>query len=268
MSGRKAVLITGVSSGIGRATARRLAERDLTVFGTSRNPESVEPITGVEVFPLDVRSGESAAACVDAVLERAGRLDVLVNNAGYVLGGALEATTLEEAKAQFETNFWGAVRMIHAALPAMRKQGGGQIINITSLVGLVPVPFLGFYSASKFALEGYTEALRHEVRPFGIRVSAVEPGFIKTHLARNAEYVTDRIHDYDPWRERAFGAIQEYIAKAPDPSIVADRVLRIIESRSPKLRFRVGKEARSIFRLRRFAPERLFERGVRRNFRL
>lgn len=168
---REVVLVTGASSGIGRAAARMLAERGYVVLGTSRDPASVAALPGVELLPLDVRSDASVSACVKAVLQRAGRLDVLVNNAGYVLSAAVEEASPDEALAQFETNFFGAVRMLRAVLPIMRRQGGGQIINISSVAGLVPMPFWGYYSASKAALEALTEALRYEVKPFHIRVS-------------------------------------------------------------------------------------------------
>lgn len=203
MPEKRIVLITGVSSGIGQATARLLAQRGFTVFGTSRNPSSVGTMSGIEVLPLDVCSDEAVEACLNTLLKKAGRLDILVNNAGYVLRGAIEEPTLEEVKAQFETNLFGVVRMIKGVLPIMRRQGSGQIINISSGVGLVPSPFAGFYSASKFALEGYTEALRHEVKPFNVQVSLVEPGFIKTHVWHNVKEAAGRISDYDPWRQRA-----------------------------------------------------------------
>jgi len=264
MSEKKIVLITGVSSGIGQATARLLAKRGFTVFGTSRNPSSIEAMSGVEVLPLDVRSDESVNACVNTLLKKAGRMEILVNNAGYVLGGAIEEATLEQAKAQFETNFFGIVQMVKVVLPIMRKQGSGQIINISSGVGLASLPFVGFYSASKFALEGYSEALRHEVKPFHIRVSLVEPGFIKTNLQRNTQYGIDQISEYDSWRQRASEAARQYEEKAPEPTLVAECVLHIIESKSPRLRYTVGKEAARILRLRRFLPESLFEKGTRR----
>jgi NAD(P)-dependent dehydrogenase (short-subunit alcohol dehydrogenase family) len=267
MPENKVVLITGVSSGIGQATTRLLAQRGYTVFGTIRDPLRVEKVAGAELLALDVRVDESVKACVEAVLTRAERLDVLVNNAGYVLRCAVEEAALEEARAQFETNFFGVVRMVKAALPVMRRQGGGQIINISSLVGLVPLPFGGFYSASKFALEGYTEALRHEVKPFNIRVSLVEPGFVKTRLAENTQSPAQRIPDYDPWRQRVLEVRRRYAEKAPEPALVAERVLSIIKSGSPRLRYMVGREAR-VTRLRRFLPESLFEWGMRRRLHL
>ena len=268
MSNQKVILITGTSSGNGQAIARLLAQRGFTVFGTSRNPAGSERLPNVEVLPLDVRSDESVQACVDAVLQRAGRLDILVNNAGYVLGGAIEEVSIEEAKSQFETNLFGVMRVIQAVLPTMRRQASGQIINVSSLVGLVPVPFLGGYSASKFALEGYTEALRHEVKPFNIRVSLIEPGFIRTSLARNRLYAARRIQDYDPWRERAYEVIHHSEETAPEPTLAAESVLHVIQSKSPKTRYQVGKDAISLPRLRRFLPESLFEQGVRNHFHL
>ena len=264
MSEKKVVLITGVSSGIGQATARLLAQRDFTIFGTARNPSGVETIPGVEVLPLDVRSDESVNTCVDTALKRAGRLDILVNNAGYLLGGVVEEVAVEEAKAQFETNFFGVVRMVKRVLPIMRRQGSGQIINISSGVGLASLPFVGFYSASKFALEGYTEALRHEVKPFQIRVSLVEPGFVETQLYNNEQLAADPMSDYDPWRQRASEAVRKHREKSLDPARVAEGILRIIESKSPRLRNIVSKEVARTFLMRRVLPESLFEQGARR----
>jgi NAD(P)-dependent dehydrogenase (short-subunit alcohol dehydrogenase family) len=264
MSEKKVVLITGVSSGIGQATARLLVGRDFTIFGTARNPSGAEAIPGVEVLTLDVRLDESVNRCVDAVLKRAGRLDILVNNAGYLLRGVVEEATLEEAKAQFETNFFGVARMVKRVLPIMRKQGSGQIINISSGVGLASLPFVGFYSASKFALEGYTEALRHEVKPFRIKVSLVEPGFVKTDLYNNEQLAGNPISDYDPWRQRASKAVIKHREESLNPARVAEDILRIIESKSPRLRNIVGKEIARTFLMRRLLPESLFEQGARR----
>jgi NAD(P)-dependent dehydrogenase (short-subunit alcohol dehydrogenase family) len=268
MPDNNTILITGASSGIGQATAQLLARRGYTVFGASRNSARLEQNSNLTMLPLDVRSDESIRKCVNHIIEQTGRLDVLINNAGYELAGAIEETSIEEAESQFETNLFGVMRMVKTLLPLMRQQRSGQIINIGSVAGLVPVPFLGAYSASKFALEGYTEILRHEVKPLNIRVSLVEPGFIKTNLARNRQYAAHRIRDYDPWRQRTYDAIRQYEEKSPEPTLVAECVLRIIESKSPKLRYRVGRDAITNTRLRRFLPEVLFERGVRDYFQL
>jgi NAD(P)-dependent dehydrogenase (short-subunit alcohol dehydrogenase family) len=269
MSQQKSVLITGASSGIGQSIARLLAEEGFVVFGTSREPARVEPMPGVEVLPLDVSLDESVRTCVGAVLSRAGRLDILINNAGYVLTGAIEDASIEEAKLQFETNLFGMARMVKAVLPRMRQERSGQIINISSLAGLVPgPPFCGLYSASKFAVEAYTEHLWREVQPFRVRVSLVEPGSIKTNLSRNRRDALEPVGDYDPWRRRALEAMRALEAKGPQPTLVAACVLRIIQSRSPRLRYRVGQDARWIPRLRQVLPAALFEQGIRRTFRL
>jgi NAD(P)-dependent dehydrogenase (short-subunit alcohol dehydrogenase family) len=267
MSSQKVVLITGASSGIGQSIARVLAQKGFMVFGTSRNPHAAEHVPAVEVLPLDVRSDESVKACVDTVLVQAGRLDILVNNAGYVLGGAVEEATIEEARAQFETNFFGTMRTVKAALPILRQQRSGRIINISSLAGLIPgPPFCGIYSASKFALEAYTEHLWREVKRFGIYVSLVEPGSIKTKLTSNRLEVVERLGDYDHWRRRALEAMRRLEEKAPEPTLVADAVLSIIENESPKLRYKVGKDATWIPRLRQVLPGSLFEKQLRKIF--
>lgn len=266
MSQERVALVTGASRGIGREVARLLAGNGLVVFGTSRTPSKVGPLDGVEMLSLEARSDDSAAACIDAVVSRAGRIDALINNAGYALSGPVEAATLEEAKDQFETNFWGVVRMVNAVLPGMRERKAGRIINLSSLAGLVPIPFFGFYSASKFALEGYSEALHHELRPLGIQVSLIEPGFLRTSLTREANFPQSRLRAYEPWQGKALSAVERYVSAAPDASLAAEAVWRILEAKSPRLRYRVGKEAMRTYGLRRFAPESMFEKGLRRNF--
>jgi NAD(P)-dependent dehydrogenase (short-subunit alcohol dehydrogenase family) len=268
MSNQRVVLITGASSGVGQSTARLLSQKGYKVFGTSRNPASSEAIPTVQMLALDVRSDDSVAACVKAVTAQVGRLDVVVNNAGYELAGALEELSLDEAKAQFETNFFGVVRMVKAVLPIMRQQKRGQIVNVSSLSGLSPIPFMGIYSASKFALEGYTEALRHEVKPFGIHVSQIEPGFLKTAMMDRRQVAAERISEYDPWRERAFKAIREYELKGPGPELVADTVLKIISSKTPRLRYVIGQQAKFVSGLRRLLPAGAYEQGTRSTFAL
>src|SRR5713101_6824654 len=182
MTQKPVALVTGVSSGIGRATATLLAVRGFRVFGTMRRPSETNGRPGdVEVVPLDVRDEESVRSCLRTVLDQAGRIDALVNNAGYALIGALEETSIEDARDLFETNFFGVLRVTQALLPIMRGQQHGRIVNIGSVVGFLPEPYQGIYSASKHALEGYSESLDHEVRQFGIRVSVIEPGFMRTN---------------------------------------------------------------------------------------
>jgi len=249
------VLVTGASSGIGQAIAQLLTARGFTVFGTSRKP------TG-NLIPLDVRSDDSVRACV----ERVGKIDVLVNNAGYSLMGSAEETSLDEAKAQLETNFFGVVRMVKAVLPGMRKAGAGKIITIGSLAGITAIPFGAFYTASKFALEGYTEALWHELRPFGIHVTLIEPGFIATPIGERTQLAAAPLSAYDGVRQRATHALDQHVKDGISPDAVAQRVLRVIQARSPTLRYRVGTDAAWFPRLKSVLPWPLFAVGVRRTF--
>src|SRR5215470_4054033 len=255
MSNQRVVLITGASSGVGQSTARLLSQKGYRVFGTARNPASAEAIPTVEMLALDVRSDDSVAACVKAVADEAGRIDVLVNNAAYELAGAVEEISLDEAKAQFETNFFGVIRMVQAVLPLMRQRKQGRIINVSSLSGISSIPFMGLYSASKFALEGYTEALRLEVKPFNILVSLTEAGFLRTPMMHHRQVSAARIAEYDPWRQRAFDAIRDHENRAPGPELVAQTVLGIIGSEAPRLHYLIGSQAKLATRLQRFLPE-------------
>jgi NAD(P)-dependent dehydrogenase (short-subunit alcohol dehydrogenase family) len=266
MMNEKVILITGASSGVGQSTAQLLSQQGHKVFGTTRNPTGVKAIPTVEMLALDVRNDNSVVACVDAVINQIGRIDVLVNNAAYELAGALEESSLEEAKAQFETNFFGVVRMVKAVLPLMRQQNQGQIINVSSFSGVSAIPFMGIYSASKFALEGYTEALRMEVKPFHIRVSLTEAGFLKTPMMDKRQASAAPLKEYDPWRQRAFNAIRDLELKAPGPELVAETLLKIISTETPRLRYLIGSQAKFTSLLKWYLPEGLYEQGKRSTF--
>jgi NAD(P)-dependent dehydrogenase (short-subunit alcohol dehydrogenase family) len=215
-----------------------------------------------------VRSDDSAAACVAAVTNHAGRIDVLVNNAAYELAGSLEETSIDEAKAQFETNFFGVVRMVKAVLPLMRRQKHGHVINVSSLSGVSAIPFMGMYSASKFALEGFTEVLRLEVSPFNIHVSLTEAGFLKTPMMNKRRASATQLEDYGPWRQRAFKAIRDHEQQAPGPELVSQALLGIIASKKPRLRNPIGSQAKLATRLQQFLPEAAYEWGKRSTFQL
>jgi NAD(P)-dependent dehydrogenase (short-subunit alcohol dehydrogenase family) len=260
------VLVTGASSGFGMETATLLSQRGFRVFGTSRRP-SARAGLGYEMIRLDVDSDESVNECVNAVREKTGRLDVLVNNAGFVLSGGIEETSVEEAKGQFETNFFGAVRMVKACLPVMRRQGSGQIINISSIAAWIPIPFEGYYAAAKAALLAYSQTLRHEVKSFGVKVSVVEPGFFRTKLGETRRTSEEKIADYDRMRDRAAKALEQDIEKGGDPKTVAEKILHIVETRSPRLEYLVGKSGR-YKALKLVLPESSFESGVRRRYKL
>ena len=269
MSQEKAALVTGVSSGIGRAIVGLLSRSGFRVFGTTREiAESERTPEEVELVRVDVRDEESVRSCVRTVLDRAGRIDALVNNAGYTLISSLEETSIEEAKQLFETNFFGVLRMTQAVLPFMRGQRSGRIVNIGSVVGIVPAPYQGIYCASKHALEGYSESLDHEVRQFGIRVSIIEPSFTRTNIAQNSQVAASPLEAYADGRNRVVEATQQNIAKGGTPLGVAEVVLEALTSQSPRSRYPVGREAKFVSRLRKFGPSKLFDWGLRRQFQL
>jgi len=214
----RVVIVTGTSSGIGRAIAVHLAARGDRVFAGSLTAATDPAVPGMTSLPLDVRDSEAVAGFVATVRERAGGIDVLVNNAGFAMGGALEETSIAEAKAQFETNFFGAARMVNAVLPGMRAARRGRIINIGSGAGITAEPFAGYYTATKFALEGYSEALRHEVAAFGVTVSIVEPGWYRTAIVENAVRVAAPLPAYDAARARVFDLVTGYCNGGADPA--------------------------------------------------
>jgi NAD(P)-dependent dehydrogenase (short-subunit alcohol dehydrogenase family) len=263
MSANRVALVTGASSGIGQATAALLAANGFTVFGTSRTPDQTRrPYT---LLPMDVCSDASVEAAVQLLLEQAGRIDVLVNNAGYAQVGAIEESSVADVQAQFETNVLGVVRVAKAVLPAMRGQGGGRIINVSSVVGQVAVPYLGVYSTSKFALEGLTEALHEEVRQFGIAVSLIEPTFAKTKLV--SQRPTDPIAAYTPARQAALQFVAARVASGIEPGAAAQAILHATTTARPRLRYLVGRDVKALILFKRLLPESLFERLRRRVFR-
>ena len=262
----RVVLITGASSGFGKLTGSLLTHRSFRVFGTSRR-DSAESQDGIEMVRLDIASDQSVKECVSAVLQKADRIDVLVNDAGQVLTGGLEETSVEEAKAYFDCNFFGAVRMVNAVLPDMRKRRNGQIINVASLAGTFPVPFEGYYGAAKAALMTYTEVLRQEVKSLGVKVSVIEPGFFRTNLGNARITAANPIPDYDEMRERAHAGLGKSFVKGADPAEVAETIVKIIESPSPALHYVVGKE-KSYLLLKRILPTSAMESLIRRHWRL
>jgi NAD(P)-dependent dehydrogenase (short-subunit alcohol dehydrogenase family) len=258
------VLVTGASSGIGEATARAFASAGFQVFGTSRRERPSG--AGVEMVRLDVRSDDSVARCLAGIRDRGFRVEVLVNNAGVEHLGIAEETSLEAARAVFETNFFGVVRVIDAVLPEMRAGGSGRIINVGSAAAWVGEPGEAFYAASKRALAGYTEALRHEVWPLGLHVSLVEPGAFRTSVIDAASSAEAAIPDYDRVRQAAYRTLRQSLQQGGDPSVVAERILEIARAPSPRLRYAVGSEAHWLPYLKLLLPQRTFDRLLRRGF--
>nr|WP_199045021.1 oxidoreductase [Dyella sp. ASV24] len=264
--GKGVALVTGASSGIGEATADRLARAGYTVFGTSRRPASTGRL--FEMLTLDVTRDESVDAVVQDVLRQAGRIDLLVNNAGFgVAPAAAEESSVEQAKAIFDTNFMGVVRMTRAVVPHMRQQRSGRIINIGSVLGFLPMPYMALYSATKHAVAGYSEALDHELRTLGIHVSVVEPAYINTPFEANLMRPDSPLDVYREVRAGVERRVKEVLVGADGPEVVAEIVLKAAAADHPKIRYAPGLASRMRW-LRRFAPASVLDAGVRKDLRL
>ncbi|MGD2273035.1 MAG: SDR family oxidoreductase [Desulfobacterales bacterium] len=273
----RVVLITGASSGIGRCCAEHLSQNGCRVYGTSRRASDADTTGGFPVsdtftmMMMDVNDGASVRKGVAHVIAQESRLDVVVNNAGFAIAGALEDTTIQEAKSQLETNFFGALRVCRSALPIMRQQGSGYIVNMSSLGGLFGLPFQSAYSASKYALEGATEALRQELKPFGIKVVLIEPGDFRTDITRRRMITKKALRDsvYFDTFQRVLDIIETNERDAPTPEKIARLVCKIINLDAPRLHYTVGKFSQRIAApAKKFLPSRWFESVLARNFRL
>jgi len=263
-------LVTGASSGIGEATAHRLAIAGYRVYGTSRRPSGTPSRTRpFTMLPLDVTSDESVEAAVRELIQREGRIDLLVNNAGFGMAPAgAEESSIEQAKAIFETNFFGLVRMTRAVLPHMRRQERGRIINIGSVLGFLPMPYGALYAGTKHAVEGYSESLDHELRTRGIRVSVIEPAYTKTQFDANFLPPDAMLDEYREARALLDDVLKGVMASADEPTVVADAVLQAATAVRPKLRYTAGKLANRLRLLRRFAPAGVLDAGIRKDLRL
>ena len=261
-------LVTGASSGIGEATAKRLATAGYKVYGTSRRGAQSGQ-RSFAMLPLDVTSDESVEAAVRELIRLEGRIDLLVNNAGFgVAPAGAEESSIEQAKAIFETNFFGLIRMTRAVVPHMRRQGSGRIINIGSVLGFLPMPYGALYAATKHAVEGYSESLDHELRTRGIRVSVIEPAYTKTQFDANFLAPDSKLDEYREVRARLDKVLKEVMATADEPTVVADVVLKAAIADRPKLRYAAGGLANRLRLLRRFAPAGLVDAGIRKDLRL
>ena len=277
MNVSKAVLITGCSSGIGWATAERLVDVGWKVYATARNVEKIAPLEqrGCQLLPLDVIDEDAMRLAVDEVERREGAVGVLVNNAGYSQSGAVEAVPMEKVRRQFETNVFGLARMCQLVLPGMLRQGYGRIVNVSSMGGKLTFPGGGYYHATKHAVEALSDALRFEVEGFGVKVSVIEPGLIRTGFADTALGSMDDLDGENPYagfdesvaRTTAENYEQGPISKlGGGPEAVAEAIEQAISARSPKSRYAVTPLAHLFLRLRRLLPDRAWDAVLRTTY--
>lgn len=269
------VLITGASSGVGKIIAQALMENGYKVYGTSRKPiEAGSQIAYntrnnkgfIEMITLDVRSGDSIKRAVEYVVKKEGKIDILINNAGFGIAGAIEDTSPEEAFEQFNTNFFGVLRMCRNIIPIMRMNKNGLIINISSVAGLISIPFQSMYSASKYALEAFSEALRIELKPFGINVVLIEPGDMKTGFTSNRK-VVKAANENPIYKEQFTKSLNTMIKDemtGSSPGIVAKVVIKLLRKKKPPVRIAVGIKYKIIVFIKRLLPARFVEYVVSR----
>lgn len=262
---RGVALVTGASSGIGLAAARALRRDGYRVFGTSRKPMR-EIADGIAMLICDVTDDGSVKSLVDEVLGRAGQLDLLVNNAGFGVAGAAEESSIGQVRSLFETNFHGVVRVTNAVLPIMRAQRRGRILNVGSGLGFIPAPYSAYYSATKHALEGYSESLDHEVREFGVRVAVIEPAATRTSFETNTVPADTPLAAYDVSRAKYLAAYERAMTVADTSESVAETIVLAARDKAPRLRYPSGKAARQGAFARRFLPRSLFDKILRKQF--
>jgi NAD(P)-dependent dehydrogenase (short-subunit alcohol dehydrogenase family) len=268
MTTTQVALVTGATSGIGQAAARALADAGFEVIGTGRNTARIAADDSVTLVDLDVSSDESVAAVIQHVIQRFGRIDVLVNNAGVGSAGAVEESSVGQAQRVFNVNVFGVMRMTKAVLPHMRAQGGGRVINLSSVLGFLPAPYGAVYAATKHAIEGYSESMDHEVREYGVRVLLVEPAYTKTGFDTNLVQPDTPLPVYAEQR-RIVGEINTAaIESGDDPATVAKVIVAAATDAKPKLRYTAGPFAGRARTLRRIVPARAFDRQIRKMNRL
>lgn len=279
MQDQKVAIVTGSSSGIGFETSLTLARNGFHTYATIRNMEGEKskPLTEVaknenlqlRAIELDVDNDKSVIDAINTIVEERERIDVLINNAGYALGGALEDSSMDEIKAQFETNFFGAVRATKAVLPVMRRQGAGKIVNITSMGGRIAIPLSSSYHGSKFALEGLPESIRYELEPFGIKVILIEPGAVGSNFWKNikiAKSSSDSNSPYTQFGNKILKAYEQMEQNTISPSVVAKTILDAVTSNNPQLRYVVGEDAAKTLEARKNMPDNEFGDLIKKQF--
>lgn len=265
----KVVLITGGSSGIGKSVGEFLTSNGFIVYGTSRNPSKIENHP-FKLVALDVRKIETINNAISEVINNEGRIDVLINNAGMGITGPIEETPTEEMRNVFETNFFGAIEVMKAVLPQMRKQNSGLIINVTSIAGYMGLPFRGIYSATKGALEIVTEAIRIEVKSFGIEVTNVAPGDFATNIA-SGRYHTPVFED-SPYKETYqsnLDLMDAHVDSGSNPIEMAEAIYKIINTKKPKIHYKVGEFMQKFsIVLKKILPDKVYEKLLMNHYKL
>lgn len=264
---KKTALVTGASSGIGKASAEALVRAGFTVFGTSRKPSGASA-SQVSMLACDVTDEISVASLVSTVLASTGRIDLLVNNAGLGMFGGAEESSVAQVQNLFNVNLFGVMRMTNAVLPSMRRQGGGRIVNISSALGFVPAPYSAHYASSKYALEGYSESLDHEIRSFNVRVSLIEPGTVQGSFDHSSLEPDSMMTEYEAGRAWVHAFYEKSKLTADTPEDVADAVLRAATAKHQRQRYTVGKVAWQVSLLRRLMPAGMFDKALRQQFRM
>ena len=267
---KRVILITGISSGFGRKTARLLAERGHIVYGTVR--KECEVPSSVKFLKMDLTDDISVKEAVRTITTKEGRIDVLINNAGMHTGGPVETSLPENIRLQMESNFIGTVALTREVLPVMRKQGGGTIINMSSIGGLMGLPFQGFYSAAKFAMEGFSEALRMEVAKFNIKIVVINPGDFHTNNSANRRKFLSPCGENDPYKdqfERSLGIIEKDEANGGDPVTLAQTLVKIVETTNPRQRYIIASfdQKLAVF-LKKILPGRWFRMILEGHYRI
>jgi len=279
MQGDKVALVTGSSSGIGFETSLMLARAGFNTYASMRNLEKSKNITEIakkeklplQVVQLDVNNDGSVKDAIVKILKADQRIDVLINNAGYGLFGSVEDTSIEEIKAQFETNFFGVVRVTQQVLPLMRRQNSGTIVNVSSVGGRIGLPALSAYHSTKFALEGLSESIAFELEPFGIRVVIIEPGVIRTNILNSSSSAKKALDPKSPYFSLSqklndnFKSMMESELSSP-PEEVAKVILQAVTSENPQLRYSVGDDAANLIHASKNMPDKEFRKMIMKNF--
>ncbi|CAD0005489.1 SDR family oxidoreductase [Flavobacterium chungangense] len=250
---KKNILVTGASSGFGLLIANELHKNGYNVIGTSRNPEKYIGKIPFQMIALDLDSEQSINSFSERIFKKIGQLDILINNAGFLVSGIAEETPVELGRQQLETNFWGTIKVTNAILPHFRKQKFGKIITVGSIIGLVSFPNAAYYAASKHALEGYFKSLRYELNEFNISVAMIEPAAFKTSILDNSTTTLNKIEDYNTLRNKIEKFTENLVDQAEDPAMVAEKVLKVVQTDKPKFRNIVGKGTSALINLQHFA---------------